>query len=30
MVLLVWLGLFHALVAVPALLSFLGPSTIHS
>ena len=30
MVLLVWLGLFHALVAVPTLLSFLGPSTIHS
>ena len=30
MTLLVWLGLFHALVALPALLSFLGPSTIHS
>ena len=30
MVLLVSLGLFHALVALPALLSFLGPSTIHS
>ena len=25
MTLLVWLGLFHALVALPALLSFLGP-----
>ena len=30
MTLLVWLGLFHALVALPALLSILGPSTIHT